>query len=137
MLERKSTFYRRSRFNFGDRRGSIFDRSSWFCQGAMEVEDEVRRGRETSTDTLPAYPGPAVIRTSRGSGDSVDEKELLQAMTSVESVADAEDVEGEAKRKREPTMDWSGMEWLRGVYAERKSKLKSFHPKEEKPDGSS
>ncbi|KAF2676302.1 hypothetical protein K458DRAFT_492512 [Lentithecium fluviatile CBS 122367] len=133
-MERTSTFYRKSIFHFSDRRGSIFDRGSWFCQSAMEVEHETRRGRETSVDTLPAYPGPAVVRDSSETMQCVDEKEWMEGKLSTETEGRAEEVEGGTKRKREPTMDWSGMEWLRGVYSERKSKRRSFYPRDEKAE---
>jgi hypothetical protein len=104
----------------------------------MEVEDEMRRGRETSVETLPAYPGPAVLRASSESSEGRglrDAKECLEGK-SLCSSEDGWEQEGEdGKRKRVPTMDWSGMEWLRGVYAERKSKLRSFYPRDEKTDG--
>jgi len=104
----------------------------------MEVEDEMRRGRETSVDTLPAYPGPAVLRESSESTEGRglrDAKECLEGKSTFGSEAEwgCEDEDG--KRRRVPTMDWSGMEWLRGVYSERKSKLRSFYPRDEKTDG--
>lgn len=85
---------------------SWFDRKSWFCRGAMEVEDEEKRIR--GADKLG------------GAGTAV----LAPPPTAV--VAD------EAERGREEShMDWSGMEWLTKVYNGRKSRrlsgMRSFY----------
>lgn len=100
----------------------------------MEIEDEVRRGRGTSVDTLPAYPGPALVRdSSEGSERGLrDAKECLEGKSLYSDGSSISDEE--SQHKRVPTMDWSGMEWLKGVYAERKSKLRSLDHKDDKPE---
>lgn len=102
----------------------------------MEVEHDMRRGRETSVDTLPAYPGPAVIRDSRETIQErgvCDAKECLEGRSLCSEEGEWEFGFGDdgEKKERVPTMDWSGMEWLRGVYAERKSRMQSFCPRDE------
>jgi hypothetical protein len=135
----RKSFHRRSYFPFGNRRGSIFDRGSWFgCQGAMDIEGGVRHGRETSVETLPAYPGPAMLREN--SENTAREWALRDTEDCLEGKSLCGD-EGEwlcgdrsmvrEKGERVPTMDWSGMEWLRGMYAERRSMLRSFCPRDE------
>jgi hypothetical protein len=108
----------------------------------MEVEDGVRHGRETSVETLPAYPGPAVLRESSGKTSEEwalrDAEECLEGKSlcsdEAEWLCGGRSTNGE-KGERVPTMDWSGMEWLRGVYAERRSRLRSFCPRDERADG--
>lgn len=84
---------------------SWFDRKSWFCQGAMEVEDEEKRirGKDSAEDldvNIPEPPPPTAVVEWR---------------------------EGEHRG----TMDWSGMEWLTKMYNERKSRrmsgMRSFY----------
>ncbi|KAF2445968.1 hypothetical protein P171DRAFT_277167 [Karstenula rhodostoma CBS 690.94] len=76
---------------------SWFDRKSWFCRGAMEVEDEEKkiRGRDGAEGegASGVAPPPAAV------------------------IADRDDAE-----RRQSNMDWSGMEWLTKVYDGRKSK---------------
>ncbi|KAL1597143.1 hypothetical protein SLS60_008725 [Paraconiothyrium brasiliense] len=85
---------------------SWFDRRSWFCRGAMEVEDEEKkvRGREDA--------------------DVKDGSNVASPPLAV--VADTVRVE-----KGQSTMDWSGMEWLAKVYNGRKSRrlsgMRSFY----------
>ncbi|KAK7180940.1 hypothetical protein DPSP01_000594 [Paraphaeosphaeria sporulosa] len=76
---------------------SWFDRKSWFCRGAMEVEDEEKK--------------------IRGKGAAEDEDTRVLAPPPTAVIAD----EAEADR-RQSHMDWSGMEWLTKVYNGRKSR---------------
>ncbi|KAL5420368.1 hypothetical protein PMIN04_006540 [Paraphaeosphaeria minitans] len=76
---------------------SWLDRKSWFCRGAMEVEDEEKkiRGRDGT----------------EGEGTAVLAPPLAAVM--------ADEVEAEGRQSH---MDWSGMEWLAKVYNGRKSR---------------
>ncbi|KAK3207811.1 hypothetical protein GRF29_96g492176 [Pseudopithomyces chartarum] len=78
---------------------SWFDRKSWFCQGAMEVEVEEKRAR------------------GKDGVEGVDESIL-------ETPAPAAVLEWKQGEKTD-TMDWSGMEWLTRMYDERKSRRES------------
>lgn len=91
---------------------SWFERKSWFCCGAMEVEDEEKkiRGKEGSEDVVAApivSPPPKAV------------------------LADREEAE-----RRQTAMDWSGMEWLAKVYNGRKSRrlsgMRNFFISDEK-----
>lgn len=91
---------------------SWFERKSWFCRGAMEVEDEEKkiRGKEGGEDVVAVpvvAPPPKAV------------------------VADREEVD-----RRQTAMDWSGMEWLAKVYNGRKSRrlsgMRSFFISDEK-----
>ncbi|KAF2245006.1 hypothetical protein BU26DRAFT_522704 [Trematosphaeria pertusa] len=90
-----------SRKSRGADRKSLFDRKSWFCKSAMEVESEAREKSPLDEDERgvdpPSYPGSVMLRP-----------------------------ETEAERGE---MDWSGMEWLRRVYVGRKS-MKSVYRSE-------
>ncbi|KAF1979825.1 hypothetical protein BU23DRAFT_549019 [Bimuria novae-zelandiae CBS 107.79] len=77
---------------------SWFDRKSWFCRGAMEIEDEEKRMRGDE-----AAEGPSACT-------------LAPPTTAVVASKNIGEIEGRA------TMDWSGMEWLTKVYDGRKSR---------------
>lgn len=76
---------------------SWYDRKSWFCRGAMEVEDEEKkiRGRfDTEAEAADVVtPPPTAV------------------------IADSDDTE-----RGQSHMDWSGMEWLTKVYNGRNSR---------------
>lgn len=84
---------------------SWFDRKSWFCRGAMEVEDEEKR-----------------LKSKNSVGASIDT--LLQPPAAV-AILDCK------KAEERDTMDWSGMEWVAKVYDERRWKrlsgMRSFY----------
>ena len=86
---------------------SWFDRKSWFCKSALEVEDEEKKIRRKE-DNVAAEPSVHNL-----------------AAPTAAVVVDRKEGEGRG------TMDWSGMEWLSKVYNDRKSKrlsgMRSFY----------
>jgi hypothetical protein len=108
-----------------------FGRQSWFGKSARD--EDVRRAEqqrdeedENEAGALPPYPGPTLQRVERRA--SVYEQEEEEFITRVPTSTH----ESRKTKKVESGMDWTGMEWLRKVYTERKSVwgLKSFHPRE-------
>jgi hypothetical protein len=75
--------------------------------------------------TLPVYRLPVVIRTS----PTIDGSEWSYGSGSESESEDEKEMYGEkdmyAEKEGEEEMDWTGMEWLKKVYNERRSRYKS------------
>ena len=94
------------------RKSSWFERQSWFCKDASKVEDEEKRNREKEDE-------------EKRNREKQAREEMCGAEPSAHTVA-ADKVQG----PRESRMDWSGMEWVAGVYGrkdKRVSGLRSFY----------
>ncbi|KAJ4346617.1 uncharacterized protein N0V89_010548 [Didymosphaeria variabile] len=107
---------------------SWFDRRSWFCRGAMEVEDEEKKIRGWGEDADVEDVGSSVAAPP-----AAEVKDVGGTVAAPPAAGIAEPLEA---HKRQSTMDWSGMEWLTKVYNGRKSRrlsgMRSFYIGDEK-----